>query len=137
MHKLQVGGRQRDKIQAVAHRDARWFTVNRKGEIARSVLKQRRVPAPVSRNGTAAGRRDFRFSRYIGSRREPLGRPMTTRSAAPGLKPRHKRTHGHGQVIAGHSVGDGVTGVGTPTTMTAACVGPEAAVDVLKDALSY
>jgi hypothetical protein len=27
--------------------------------------------------------------------------------------------------------------VGTPTQMTAAWIGPEAAVDVLKDALSY
>jgi len=31
----------------------------------------------------------------------------------------------------------GWQGVGTPTLMTAGCIGPEAAVDVLKDALSY
>jgi hypothetical protein len=49
-----------------------------------------------------------------------------------------KRTQGYGRLIAGHSVGDGGDRVsGTPTPMTAACIGPEAAVDVLKDALSY
>jgi len=79
------------------------------------------VPAPVSRNGTAAaGAIPLLMKAGFWSHDTP------------------KRTHGRGQVIAGHWVGaGGWQGVGTLTPMTAACIGPEAAVDVLKDALSY